>query len=180
MQTRAAVAIRHSAENVTAVAGGSVSVTYSDAAPASWETTRSLQVLARATVSAGPVPVLTSSQGPATSGIQLTVNDAHASGGGGVSAVVTSYATNLTTLQAFEDSVTVALTETGVGTGTFTGAVGTTEEFDTDDNAVYFKDNQSFRYKVQYFQPGTGGGGSSREPVAFCRLATDATLSDCR
>ena len=177
MQTRAAVAIRHSAENVTAVAGGSVSVTYSDAAPASWETTRSLQVLARATVSAGPVPVLTSSQGPATSGIQLTVNDAHASGGGGVSAVVTSYATNLTTLQAFEDSVTVALTETGVGTGTFTGAVGTTEEFDTDDNAVYFKDNPSFRYKVQYFQPGTGGGGSSREPVAFCRLATDATLS---
>ena len=110
--------LSHVPFNISARPGDAITATYRDASPARHVASGSLTVLARATVGVTPTPVILSNHGPSTPGILVTVHDVNVTKGTSLSATVTSYNDS-----SLSDAVVVALTETGIATGLYTGLV---------------------------------------------------------
>jgi len=155
--------------------GQTLVISYHDASPSGHIATKTIAPRPRATIQSSPFPLLPSG----IMDIMVTVVDSDASG---VDASVTTLTVNVSvytnTSSNLADHETMLLNETGSSTGIFTGSIRTDGEMSRLSNALLNNVNKdNYKYKITYFQNGTGGVDGTKPPAVYRKEARDASMT---
>jgi hypothetical protein len=155
--------------------GQTLVISYHDASPSGHIATKTIAPRPRATIQSSPFPLLPSG----IMNIMVTVVDSDASA---VDASVTTLTVNVSVYanasSSLADHETMLLNETGSSTGIFTGSMRTDGEMSLLSNALLNNINKdNYKYKITYFQNGTGGVDGTKPPAVYRKEARDASLT---
>ena len=155
--------------------GQPLAISYHDSSPSGHIATQTISPHPRATIESSPFPLLSSGM----TNITVTVVDSDASD---VDASVTTISVNVSVYTNASSTLTdheiMLLNETASRSGIFTGRMGTDGARSRLSTALLSNVNKDkYKYKITYFQRGTGSVGGTKPPTIYRKESQNASLT---